>query len=218
MVNKTVISLKNEQTRVLPDELRKDDVRFAEALVEYFLNLFTKEGDVVFDPFMGFGTTLVVAERLNRTGFGVEYDERRWKYAQSILAHPQRAINGDSTKLAEIELPPIDFSITSPPYMGKHHKENPFTAYTTEGNGYQEYLDQIRDLYRQLNHKLKPAGNVVVEVSNLKHEEGIITTLAWDIARELSGVLNFAGEIVVNWEGGYGYGYDHSYCLVFTKK
>lgn len=215
---KTVIALKNEQTRVLPEELRNDDVRYTEALVEHFLNQFSKEGDVVFDPFMGFGTTLIVAEQMNRVGFGVEYDEKRWRYTQSILTNPERAINGDSTKLEELDLPPIDFSITSPPYMGKHHKENPFTAYTTEGNGYQEYLAQMKDLYRQLGFKLKPDGHVVIEVSNLKHEEGVLTTLAWDIAREVSEVLTFDGEIIVNWAGGYGYGYDHSYCLVFSRK
>ncbi|MBX9669031.1 MAG: hypothetical protein K2X93_15510 [Candidatus Obscuribacterales bacterium] len=183
---KTVISLRNEQTRQLPEELRNDDVRYTDTLVEFFLNQFTAEGEVVFDPFMGFGTTLVVAERMDRVGFGVEFDEKRWKYSQSLLKHPERALNGDSTKLSQIELPQIDFSITSPPYMGKHHKENPFTAYTTDGNGYQDYLLQMQDLYLQLSHKLKPSALVVVEVSNLKHEGEGITTLAWDIASCLS--------------------------------
>jgi len=29
-------------------------------------------------------------------------------------------------------------------------------------------------------------------------------------------VLPFAGEIAVRWEPTYGYGYDHSYCLLFS--
>jgi hypothetical protein len=28
-------------------------------------------------------------------------------------------------------------------------------------------------------------------------------------------VLRFEGEVVVDWEPTYGFGYDHSYCLVF---
>ena len=43
-----------------------------------------------------------------------------------------------------------------------------------------------------------------------------VTPLAWDVARELSGVLHFDGETVVCWDH-YGHGYDHSYCLAFSK-
>jgi DNA modification methylase len=215
---KTYLTLKNEHKRELPEEFRNEDVRYTEELVELFLQEFAKSGDVVFDPFMGFGTTLLVAEKMDRVAYGVEFDEKRWKYVQSILKHPERALHGDSTKLKSLEIPEIDFSITSPPYMGKHHKENPFTAYSTEGAGYGAYLETIKDIYKQLAEKLKPAGHVVIEVSNLKHEDGPITTLAWDIAREISEVLRFDGEIVVTWENGYNYGYQHSYCLLFAKR
>ncbi len=215
---KTCLTFKNEHRSVLPEEFRKDDVRYAEELVEHFLLEFTREHDVVLDPFMGFGTTLLVAERLGRVAFGVEFDESRWRYVQTLLQHPERAIHGDSTKLESLNLPDIDFSITSPPYMGKHHTENPFTAYSTIGGGYEEYLDTMKQIYAQLNMKLKPTGKAVIEVSNLKHEDDSRTTLAWDIANEVSKVLRFEGEFVVNWEGGYAYGYDHSYCLVFGKK
>lgn len=214
---KTYISLKTEKKTALPAEFRNDDVRYTEDLVAHFLSEFTKEGDCVFDPFMGFGTTLLVAERMGRVGYGVEFDEKRCKYAKSILKHPERALHGDSTKLDSIELPEISFSMTSPPYMGKHHKENPFTAYSTLFEGYDLYLSTIRDIYAHLGRKLKPHGCAVVEVANLKHEDGSYTTLAWDIAREISKVLRFVGETIVTWDTAYGYGYDHSYCLIFER-
>jgi DNA modification methylase len=218
LVLKTYLSLKNDQPRPLPDEFRDDDVRYCEALVEYFLQELTQEGDYVFDPFLGFGTTLLVAERLKRVGYGIEFDPRRLQYAQSILQVPERALHGDSMRLKELDLPWFDFSITSPPYMGKHHTENPFTAYSSQGKGYSQYLDDIKSIYEQISYKLKPAAHVVIEVSNLKHENGSVTTLAWDIAHQVSEVLSFQGEVVITWETPYGYGYDHSYCLIFSKQ
>lgn len=214
---KTFLSLRNEHKSALPEEFRREDVRYAEELVEYFLQQYTNPGDTVLDPFLGFGTTLLVAERLNRIAFGVEYDESRWRYVQSILRNPERALHGDSTKLASLPLPEFDFSMTSPPYMGKDHTENPFTAYSTIGQGYGEYLETIGSIYQQIKAKLKPSGRAVIEVSNLKHQDGSLTTLAWDIAREVSKVLHFEGEVIATWDNGYAYGYDHSYCLVFSK-
>jgi DNA modification methylase len=45
---------------------------FPRALVEFFLKAFSDPGDVVFDPFLGSGSTMAAAEALGRTGFGVE--------------------------------------------------------------------------------------------------------------------------------------------------
>jgi hypothetical protein len=64
---------------------------------------------------------------------------------------------------------------------------------------------------------IKPGGRVVIEVSNLKGRTGV-TTLAWDIAGAVGQVLTFEGEIVIAWEDTYGYGYDHSYALVFVRE
>ena len=120
--------------------------------------------------------------------------------------------------LKSLQLPDFDFSMTSPPYMGKHHTENPFTAYTTQFSGYEQYLRDIAHIYSDIGERLKPGARAVIEVSNLKHENGQVTTLAWDIAHAVSKVLHFEGEVVVMWEDGYAYGYQHSYCLIFSKK
>ena len=208
------LSLELKHAEELPAAFKDDDVRFPESLVEHFLREYTQVGDTVLDPFAGYGTTLRVAERLDRIPFGVELSEARVNYARSRLARPQNLIQGDSRTLASIELPAIDFSLTSPPYMNRDDLEDPFTAYREEGKGYVAYLQDIRSIYGQLRHHMKPAGIVVLEVANLKIN-GQVTTLAWDIAHEVSQVLRFEGEVVVCWDT-YGYGYDHSYCLVYS--
>lgn len=45
---------------------------FPQELPEWFIKLFTKENDVVLDPFMGSGTTITVANRMKRNSIGVE--------------------------------------------------------------------------------------------------------------------------------------------------
>ena len=45
---------------------------FPEELPEWFIKLFTKQEDVVLDPFMGSGTTLIVANRMQRHSIGID--------------------------------------------------------------------------------------------------------------------------------------------------
>ena len=45
---------------------------FPRALVEFFVKAFTDAGDVVFDPFLGSGTTMAAAQVLGRVGYGCE--------------------------------------------------------------------------------------------------------------------------------------------------
>ncbi len=172
-------------------------------------------GDLVFDPFAGFGTTLVVAEAMGRVAFGIEVDAQRAEFIRSRLRHPHQLIHGDARRLAAYNLPAFDFSMTSPPYMNRHDVEDPFTNYTTTGGGYGAYLRDLRAIYAHLAPRLKDEARDVVEVANLKGGAGV-TTLAWDVAVAISEVLRFDGEVVVGWDH-YGYGYDHSYCLVFTR-
>ena len=45
---------------------------FPQELPEWFMKLFTKEEDTVLDPFMGSGTTIVVANRMKRHSIGID--------------------------------------------------------------------------------------------------------------------------------------------------
>jgi hypothetical protein len=223
---KTYILLPRMKRGWLPEEFQDDDVRSAEFLVEHFIEHFTQPGDTVFDPFAGFGTTLLVAERMKRIPFGIEADERRYKYTRSKLANKDNILLGDSRKLDTFLLPAIDFVFTSPIFMGCDETKNPLSGFKEDGN-YQMYLDQLQDIFRKLSEFLNPGARVVVEVFNLAPRDGRpMTLLAWDMTYALSKVLRFEKEIIVCWQGvdeedtgetPMGVGYDHHYCLVFVK-
>lgn len=59
---------------------------FPDELPEWFIKLFTKEGDVVIDPFMGSGTTVIVANKLGRVGLGIEIIKEYFNLAEENLS------------------------------------------------------------------------------------------------------------------------------------
>jgi site-specific DNA-methyltransferase (adenine-specific) len=54
---------------------------FPEELPEFFIKLFTRQGELVCDPFMGSGTTGVVCSRLNRQFIGIDILEENLRVA-----------------------------------------------------------------------------------------------------------------------------------------
>ena len=58
---------------------------FPDALPEWFIKLFTDPGDSVLDPFMGSGTTVLVARRMGRKGIGIEIKEEYYRMVENAL-------------------------------------------------------------------------------------------------------------------------------------
>jgi site-specific DNA-methyltransferase (adenine-specific)/site-specific DNA-methyltransferase (cytosine-N4-specific) len=79
---------------VLPDNVmymatessnKNHSAAYPEGLPEWFIKLFTQEGDVVLDPFLGSGTTSRVANRLNRHSICIEMNEEYYKMTEELL-------------------------------------------------------------------------------------------------------------------------------------
>lgn len=64
---------------------RNHSAAFPLGLPEWFIKLFTQEGDVVLDPFVGVGTTAIAAAQLNRRYIGIELLEEHCKVAEEEL-------------------------------------------------------------------------------------------------------------------------------------
>ena len=56
-----------------------------EALMEHFISVLSNEGECVLDPFMGSGTTGVVAKRNNRNFIGIELDKHYFAMAEQRI-------------------------------------------------------------------------------------------------------------------------------------
>ena len=219
---RTHLSFEFSHRDEFPDE--GEDFRTPHVLVERFLEEYTDPGDRVIDIFAGFGTTLSVAEDLDRVPYGIEYESERADWIREQISHSEHVRNGDVLDLESSWFPPVDCCFTSPPFMERGDDRNPFRNYAGEST-YDAYLNDIETAFERLDSVLSPGGSVIIDVSNMKYQDRV-TTLAWDVADRVSSVLHFDGEVVVTWthedpdeaDGpAFGYGYDHSYCLVFTK-
>lgn len=54
-------------------------------LINQFIELSSKENDIIFDGFMGSGSTGVACKKLNRNFIGIELDEKHFKIAEERL-------------------------------------------------------------------------------------------------------------------------------------
>src|SRR5450432_2615515 len=101
----THVSLPNRHAAPLPAQYAQDDVRLAESFIEYVLERYSTPGELLLDPFSGFGTVLAVAERMGRNAWGIEIDSGRASYARQLLQRPERMLIGDSRQLSSMQLP-----------------------------------------------------------------------------------------------------------------
>lgn len=66
---------------------------FPESLPEWFIKLFTTNGDMVLDPFMGSGTTVLVAERMGRRSIGIEINKNYYDQVREKLCKQNTMFN-----------------------------------------------------------------------------------------------------------------------------
>lgn len=215
-MNNTVLFFENKNDELLPEEFRHEDIRFAEGFVQYILEQYTKSGDIVFDPFAGYATTLIVSEQLHRVCYGIEADRARYEYGLTRLKRKDLLIHGDSLNFSKYGIPTLDLILFSPPYMNESYDRNPLRGELKQDDCYSKYLQDLLSIATSAWHILKPGKHLIVEAANLVGDSGV-TTLAWDIATLFKAEFPFIKEKVLHWGGGYGPGYDHSYCLIFRK-
>lgn len=111
----TYLSLKFSHRDESP--AKDSNIRTPHALAEHFIESYTESSDRVLDIFAGFGTTLTVAERLDRIPYGIEYESDRADWIRDQLSQPENIRHGDVLNLDSSWFPTIDCCFTSPPFM-----------------------------------------------------------------------------------------------------
>jgi SAM-dependent methyltransferase len=194
-----------------------DDIHFTEALAASVIGHASHPGDLVLDPFAGYGTTVVVAERLGRRAIGIELIEEHMEIARRRAGSAARLILGDARELSRLVHETVDLVLTSPPYMpALHHRQNPLTGYATDDGDYAVYLGELGAIFGQIAALVRPGGQVVVNVANIIAIDGTVTPLASDLAGVIDEHVPLMGVTTLQWDEEPA-GLDGDYLLWFAR-
>lgn len=190
--------------------------KYPESFPRYFIERLTGKGDKVIDPFMGHGTTALVAEALGRIPYGVEADEDRYGWTCAHMKQPENVYCADAGDCKLFGWPKMDFCVTSPPFMAKNHIWNPLYAGDRAYSGYDRYLLRMGEIFSALKGIMKKNAVIVVHADNIHGR--IYTPLVRDFSILIGEHFRPAGETVIQWQGAATpAGYTHSHALIFKN-
>ena len=175
---------------------------FPISLAQKVIKLFSHEGELVLDPFVGSGTTLVAARDLNRNAIGFDLKEEYVELCEQRLAQTslfggtkQLAVNDDA-RFANQYLEPETVSLiwTSPPYANLLNRERKNKSRRKRKNeqlgkieqysqdprdlgilSLDSYSDAMGDIFGALLPLLRPKGHCVINVPDMWWENERIT-------------------------------------------
>jgi len=169
---------------------------FPIALAARCISLFSHEGELVLDPFVGSGTTLVAARDLNRNAVGFDLKQEYIDLCRSRLGDPpepenttQVAFSADARYIQEyLEPESVSLILTSPPYAnllnrprlnksrrGAARKNEQYLKteqYSQDARDLgtlrlEDYQDAMAEIYGRLFPVLKERGHCVIDVPDM---------------------------------------------------
>jgi len=170
---------------------------FPISLPAHFINLLTHEGELVLDPFVGIGTTLIAAQDLKRNAVGFDLREKYIETAKERLSQSrlgaqakQVAIVDDAHNIPEylVEENSLALCITSPPYanMLNRPRLNKSIRGDLRKNGqylkvqqysddprdlgtmdHEAYADALEEIYSGILPLMKPKSHCIINVNDV---------------------------------------------------
>jgi DNA modification methylase len=186
-------------------DIRKKDIHpatFPISLARKVIELFTHEGELVLDPFVGSGTTLIAAKDLNRNAVGFDLKRQYVGLCEQRLAQnsplgetTQIAINDDAICVPDyLAKETVSLIFTSPPYANLLNRERKnksrrfrkndqlgkIEQYSQEPRDLgtmplDEYTRSMGDIFEALLPLLRPKAHCVINVPDMWWDNERIT-------------------------------------------
>ncbi len=181
-------------------DIRDKDIHpavFPIALPKRCIELFTHEGELVIDPFVGSGSTLIAAKDLNRNAVGFDLNKKyidlcneRLSQEQNLFSTTQQiAICDDAINIPKyIKENTVSLIVTSPPYAcmlnrprlnkslrGDLRENKHFLKIQQYSNNPRDlgtmdpknYVQALKEIYKGLLPLLKPKAHCVINITDL---------------------------------------------------
>lgn len=175
---------------------------FPISLSKRVISLFTHEGELVLDPFVGSGTTLMAARDLNRNAIGFDLQEKYINLcvkrlgSNNLFNHAQQlAIQDDARNIpAYLEAETVSLIWTSPPYANllnrkrlnksrrdrRNEQFGRIEQYSQDTRDLgtmplEEYTNAMGDIFEALLPLLRPKAHCVINVPDMWWENKRIT-------------------------------------------
>ncbi len=172
---------------------------FPISLARRVIDLFTHEGELALDPFVGSGTTLVAAQDANRNAVGFDLQESYVRLSAERLGLPgataQVAVQDDARNIPSYLAPgSVALIATSPPYANLLNRKRKNKSRRNRDNGQlgeveqysqdardlgtmplEEYSEAMAEIYAGLLPLLRPGGHCVINVPDMWWEDERIT-------------------------------------------
>lgn len=161
------------------------------------IKLFTHAGELVLDPFVGIGTSMLAAQQLGRNSIGFDLKREYLETAKSRLSQDRLDVNptqqllvlDDASNIAEyLDEQSISLSVTSPPYAnmlnrqrknksrrGNLRKNDQYLKVEQYSNDNRdlgtmppiEYASMLGKIYKGILPLLKPKAHCVINLTDL---------------------------------------------------
>jgi len=192
---------------------------FPMELCKRLIEIYTRKGDVILDPFMGSGSAIIVARDMERKGIGfdinptfVELVKRRLsqqKLIQPDIEEPDIYCDDANNLLEYVKPDSVDFVITSPPYWNIHtrkrtadyKKPRPYSTLERDlGNiaDFNGFMNELKAVFEKVYTVLKHGKRCVIIVMDIRQGSKFYPfhMNVYDMMKEIGFVL----EDIIIWD------------------
>lgn len=241
------ISIWNDIQKSVLEKRLKHPALFPVALVERLLEIYAHRGEIILDPFLGSGSTLIGAYRKGMKGVGLDISRDYIALFQKRLLDEKgnfstvQAINDDARHLLKYVSPcSVDLCLTSPPYWNvlREKRSADFKSSRHYGDdmddlgnigNYELFLSELKCVFSKVYTALKNGRHCIVIVMDIRKKNRFYP-LHMDLSRSMIE-LGFILDDIIIWDRrqeynnlrplGFPYVFRvnkiHEYILIFQK-